>query len=180
MAQRTHPLTSIVLGSLLLAGCSSGGDPLTISSGSDVRLVSVQPASGAVGVDPTASLVMRFSAPMMAGMDQLVMIHEDSAGGPAVPISLQWSAERTMLTLQPSSPLQPASGYVLHLAPGMMDAAGHMLDLSPGAMMGGVWTSGNMMARQSMMSGDRVDGMMGTGWRPGDTRPGMVFTFTTG
>ncbi len=162
MLHRLRWLVSIASGSLLLAGCMTSRGPL--SAGSDeVSLVSVEPASGAAEVDPGSPVVMRFSRPMMVGMDTLVVLHEGSASGPVVPMSIVWSADRTMLIGQPTVALRPLTAHTLHLAPGMMDAEAHRLDRMNDSMMGGM----------------AVGGMMGAQWDRNGMHSGMAFTFTT-
>lgn len=162
MLHRIRAIASIAAGSLLLAGCMTSGEPLSAAN-DEVSVVSVEPASGTAEIEPGAPVVVRFSRPMMIGMDTLVMLHEGSASGPVVPMSIVWSADRTMLIGQPTVPLRPLTAHTLHLAPGMMDAEAH----------------GLVRMNESMMGGMAVGGMMGTQRDRNGMHSGMSFTFTT-
>lgn len=177
----SRQLARTVLGTLLLAGCTSGAEPVGMSAERTVvTLTEVSPANGALGVDPAAPVVLRFSHPMMAGMQGLVLLHEGAITGGSVDGVAVWSPDRTTLTFLAAAPLRDRTSYVLHIAAGMMDASGRRLDLagamSLGGMMAGTSPSdGAMMGGGSMMTG----GMMGGGSRMSAGPDGVVFTFTT-
>lgn len=170
-----------LLGVLLLVGCTSGAEPLGMSSErASVTLTEVSPANGAFGVDPAAPVVLRFSHPMMAGMQGLVLLHERDLAGRSVDGIGTWSADRTTLTFLAAVPLRDRTTYVLHIAPGMMDASGRRLDLASamrlGEMMAGEsMSAGGMMGGESVMPGAMMGGGSGMGQRP----VGVAFTFTT-
>ncbi len=177
----SRQLARTVLGTLLLAGCTSGTEPVGMTAErAVVTLTEVSPANGALGVDPAAPVVLRFSHPMMSGMQGLVLLHEGAITGGSVDGVAVWSTDRTTLTFRAAVPLRAGSTYFLHVAPGMMDASGRRLDLagamSLGGMMAGTSASGGaMMGGESMMTG----GMMGGGSQMGAGPGGVVFSFST-
>lgn len=177
----SRQLARTVLGTLFLAGCTSGAEPVGMSAErAAVTLTEVSPANGAFGVDPAAPVVLRFSHPMMADMQGLVLLHEGAiTGGPVDGVGT-WSADRTTLTFLAAVPLRDRATYVLHVAPGMMDASGRRLDLARAMRLGGMMTgtspsAGAMMGGESMMTGV----MMGGGSQMGAGPVGVFFTFTT-
>lgn len=166
---------------LLLTACSGSGDTVgPAETAADApSLVSIQPANAAASVDPAAPIVLHFSRAMMTGMEMLVVLHEGSVTGAVVGATATWSADRTILTLRPQTPLKRTTTYVVHMSPSLKDTAGHMINLSPGTMMGGQTVSGGMMGSGSMMNGQWGPGMTGAGWQAANGTFGMMFTFTT-
>ena len=166
-----------LLATALVVGCSSsptGPESNNPSpNASVVTLVAVSPAGGATAVSPGTMLTMRFSGPMMAGMEQYVDLHDGSMAGPVHPMTCSWSADRTTLTCQPATPLQDGATYTLHIGAGMMSAAGGHVDDSPGLEMGGAWMMDGMHAGQPMTM------MSGGDWRGSNGSYGMAFTFQT-
>ncbi|MGW8267442.1 MAG: Ig-like domain-containing protein, partial [Longimicrobiales bacterium] len=67
---------------ILAVGCSDGG---TEPGTEETVLLSLIPQGGATGVDPNAPVVIRFSHPMMQGMEEYVDVHEGAVEGPLVP-----------------------------------------------------------------------------------------------
>jgi Bacterial Ig-like domain len=166
-----------LLASLAVAACG-GGDSMGSSAVSTTELVSVTPPGGSTGVSATGPMVMTFSRPMMAGMQQYVDLHQGDAAGPLVAITCTWSADRLTLTCVPGGLLQPNAKYTLHMGGGMMDADDHAADMGQHqSRTGGQWLMPGMtggMHEGAVMSG------MGAGWRGPGGSYGMIFTFTTG
>jgi len=176
---RSHEILAGLI-SAMVVGCGGGLAAPPMPSASAAVVLDVVPSAGATGVSPSAPIVIRFSHPMMAGMELLVALHRGTVTGPEVPGGFAWSANGTELTFTPSEPLESKSTYVLHLSPNLTDALGHRIDF--GACAGSV---GGQPVSPGMMPG----GMMGGGW-PGTMGPGwqagsgtwgygMIFTFTT-
>ena len=170
-------ITGAVLG-LVACGSDSNSNGTTgpEPAGTTV-LESVAPAAGATDVDPAGTMTIRFSGPMAAGMQQYVDLHRGGVADPTVPISCAMSADRATITCHPEHPLEPHTGYTLHMGSGMMDAEGHHAEVEQHGMgMGGQPVTGGMGA---MHDGESM-GMMGDDWRdPADGHMGMTFGFTT-
>lgn len=181
MLVRPRVRVLLPLAALMLVACSGSDTGVSPADTADSApsLASIQPASSAISVDPNAPVVLRFSQPMMTGMEMLVVLHETGVTGPVVAAAATWSADRITLTLVPQAPLKRAAKYVVHLSPSLKDATGRMINLSPGSMMGGQNVSGGMMGSTSMMSDQWGPGMMGPGWQAANGTFGMIFTFTT-
>ncbi len=146
-------------------------------SSSAATFMSVSPAGGAAGVAVGSPLMFRFSGAMGAGMERYVDLHMVDLSGAEVPMSSSWSADHTLLTCTPASPLAPHTTYAIHLGGGMMSAGGVAVDYTThGPGMGGQWIMGGMMTGTH---GGMAWGMMGNGWRNANGSYGMVFTFTT-
>jgi hypothetical protein len=156
-------------GSVLLAlGCSGG----VVDTTQPTQLLTVSPRGGAVSASTAAVIVLTFSRPMMAGMEQYVALHQGGISGPTRSMSCSWSDGRMTLTCQPDQPLNPATSYAIHMGGGMMDADDVPVDMDRHGMeMGGQWVMGGMMGGQT--------GMMGNGWKHANGSYGMVFGFTT-
>lgn len=179
---RTFGLIAIVFGVALL-GTGCGGNsgnmmgPSAPSTGSGASFMSVAPQGGTTGVPVSGQVVLRFGAAMGVGMEQYVDLHTGDLGGPTVPMSLGWSADRATLTCTPQGPLAPHTSYVVHIGGGMMTQAGQQLDYAQyGPMMGGQWIMGGMMGSSHAGS---PWGMMGPGWHNANGSYGMAFAFTT-
>lgn len=160
-------LVSIAGLALTASACGESGPSMPVP---ETEVLSVIPAGGAAGVDPSAPITITFSHPMRPGMEMYVALHEGSVAGPPVPGTATWSADRTVLTFTPGAPLKAATTYVLHLGGGMLDANGRPIDYGACPALGGQPVSGPMNG----------GGMMGPGWRNhGDSSYGMTFEFTT-
>jgi len=97
--------------------------------------------------------------------------------GAEVAMTCAWSADRTLLTCTPGSPLAVHTTYAIHLGGGMMSAGGTAVDYTTyGPGMGGQWIMGGMMTGTH---GGMAWGMMGNGWQNANGSYGMVFSFTT-
>jgi hypothetical protein len=185
---RSMLLTFLVL---TAAGCGGGHNdgrdygPMMMTGPSGVgsqgdaaaALVSVGPPGGSTGVPGSASITLRFSAPMAVAMEQYMDLHVGSIAGPLVPMSCAWSSDWTTLTCMPGAPLDARTTYVIHVGGGMTTRAGQPIDYyhyGPG--MGGQWLMGGMMG---WMHGGLSWGMMGPGWRGSNGSYGMEFPFTT-
>jgi hypothetical protein len=139
--------------------------------------MSVSPAGGAIGMAVGSPITFRFSSAMGAGMEQYVDLHMGDLAGAEVAMGCAWSADRTLLTCTPGSPLAPRTTYAIHLGGGMMSSGGVAVDYAThGLGMGGQWIMGGMMTGTH---GGMGWGMMGGGWRNANGSYGMVFTFTT-
>ena len=159
-------MTAAILG---VAGC--GGSDLTDPEENLPVIASVFPAAQTTGVDPGAPIVIRFSHPMMAGMERFVDLHAGgTASGPTVAGVWTWSSDRTELTFTHPEPLHQATHYTIHLGGGMRDQRNRELDHSACGAQGGVNAGAGMMGGHSMM---------GDGWRHSNGGYGMLFSFTT-
>ena len=179
-------MTSRVLTSCLTAAalaataCADGPTAPAVTA----RIVALVPTGGATSVEATAPIVITFSRPMPAGMEQYLALHEGGLDGPVVPMTCTWSGDRTTLTCTPQAPLAPATRYTLHLGGGMRDEMGGGLDYEQCmAQHDGQWATSAMMGHgpgPGMGGGMMGDSsMMGPGWRHANGSYGMVFTFTT-
>ncbi len=164
----------VVIAALPLASCGSSDAP---TAGTRTALASVSPAGGAVGVDPTGVVTVRFDHALMGGMERYAALHEGDVTGAVVAGTWAMSADHTALTFTPAGALKHATRYTIHLGGGIMDADDHPVDMDPGQMMGGQYASGSMMGGGAMMGGG--SGMMGPGWQGANGMYGMVFSFTT-
>ncbi len=178
--------TSRKLWSLAVAvaviGCSSVTAPGNTPSGTAaLDVTAVTPPNASVGVATNTPVVVKFSRPMMVGMEALVVLHEGAVTGPAVAGTAMWSSDRLTLTFTPAMPLKPATTYVLHMAPGLVDAVGDTVNAASCARLGGTSVSSSMMGAGTgmMSSGSWGPGMMGTGWQSATGTFGMIFTFKT-
>ncbi len=181
MAKALRVLATLLVGAL--AGACGDGDRM--GPGMNGRrgpsagavFMSVSPAAGAAGVPVGSPIVFRFNGAMGAGTEQYIDLHRGDLSGPEVPMSCGWSADRTLLTCTPRSPLASQTRYSIHLGGGMMSAGGAAVDYTTyGPGMGGQWIMGGMMTGSH---GGMGWGMMGGGWRNANGSYGMVFTFTT-
>lgn len=69
----------------ILGAVACGGSDLTDPEESLPAVASIVPAAQATGVDPAAPIVIRFTHPMMAGMERFVDLHAGAtAAGPIV------------------------------------------------------------------------------------------------
>ncbi len=171
-----------LLGSVLVAACGHdmtgpgmngyGGDRIA-----GAAFLSVSPEGGASGVAVDSPITLRFSGTMGTGMERYLDLHVGDLSGPTVAMGCSWSADRTLLTCLPTSPLAPHTTYAVHLGGGMTSANGSPLDYTTnGPRMGGRWIMGGMMSGSHAGAGW---GTMGGGWRNANGSYGMVFTFTT-
>jgi hypothetical protein len=155
-----------LLAAVLLAACSgSPFDPALAT-----RIVAVEPSGGAVGVNPSAPIVITFSHAMREGMEEYAALHEGDVTGPVVAGTWTWSQDRTQLTFTPAAPLEAQTKYTLHMGGGMRDAIGRPINYEYCLSHGGQWATQQMMGGQNMT---------GRGWRHQNGTYGMVFTFTT-
>jgi hypothetical protein len=146
---RSSTLAAII--AALAAGPSCSGDLVGPTTGSPLpNVTSLVPSSRARGVDPSTSVVMRFSHPMGEHTELLVWLHEGTIADPLVSGRWSWSGDRTVMTFTPTSPLRPGTTYTLHLAPALQTVDGKPLD----------------HGRCSRIGGERIT-------------DGVVFSFTT-
>lgn len=171
---RLMTITLLMTGPALgLAGC---GEDNATAPNTDTILESVSPTAGATGVNPSTSIMVRFSGPMAAGMEQYVDLHQGDISGPIASMNCTFSADRTTLTCTHDQ-LQSHTGYTIHMGSGMMDAGGHPVEVeSHGMAIGGEPVTGQMMGG---MHGGQPMGMMGQDWQDSDGHFGMEFTFQT-
>jgi Big-like domain-containing protein len=167
-------ILGILIGAVGLSACSDSTTGMTGTTGT--ALLSVSPANNATNVSPNASMVVTFSGPMMAGMEQYVDLHPGNLGAATMPMTCNWSANTTVLTCTPNSPLAGSTTYLLHCGGGMQDANGHQVGMMTGPMAGTMVTSGMMPGG---MHGGQQMGMMGAGWKGMNNTFGMMFTFST-
>jgi Bacterial Ig-like domain len=149
------------------AGCSFGMTDADLAT----QLLSVSPRGGTVGVSATPDLVVTFTRPMMAGMEEYLVLHQGGLIGPTMPIRCNWSDDQTTLTCHPTQTLVPTTVYTIHLKGGIMDADGEPVGTRRyGTPMGGAW------------AGDATHyrfGSGGGGWHTPTWSRGMLFEFTT-
>jgi Bacterial Ig-like domain len=162
----------------LVAATACGSDGTGLSVPITTELVSVTPHGGSTGVSTVGPMVLTFSQPMMAGMEQYMDLHQGDASGPLVATDCTWSADRLSVTCVPEQPLEPNAQYTFHAGGGMMDGDDHTIDIGQHmAQTGGQWLMPGMMG--GMHAGAPMAGM-GTGWKGANGPYGMIFTFTTG
>lgn len=168
---------------ILAVGCSDGA---TEPGTEETVLLSLVPQGGATGVDPNAPVVIRFSHPMMQGMEDYADVHESAVEGPLVLGAWSWSADITALTFTPDAPLKAQTQYVIHIGGGMEDQEGHHVNIEAhGIGMGGQWMTqrmyqGGQHGYGMGQGGGMGGGGMGAGWtHPSNGSYGMVFIFTT-
>lgn len=167
----------VALGALVAAGCAGPMEVVGIDDASGV--LSVTPAGGSQGVDPSQPVVVRFNKSMMRGMEMLVLLHERTVDGPVVVGSYAWSADRRTLTFTAATRLSPRSQYVVHLAPDLRVGSGERLNHSACVGLGGRPVAGSMMTSGAMPRAGMGAGMMGKGWSPVGDSHGMMFVFVT-
>lgn len=171
--RRIGPVLVLTLGLSALA-C---GDPAAPDPAQEPVLLSIAPAAGAIGVDPTQPIVLEFNHPMGLGMEVYVDLHQGDINGPVVPMTAAWSEDRTTLTITPDQPLQPATTYTVHLGGNVVDREGRPLNYQSCQQLGGQRLQAGQMG-QGSGHGHMGNGM-GPGWRNPDGSYGMTFTFTT-
>jgi len=176
-------LAALVAASLV--GACGGGSSMTGSgmngsgggTSAGAAFMSVSPAGGATSMAVGSAITFRFNGAMGAGMEQYVDLHMGDLSGAEVAMTCAWSADRTLLTCTPGSPLAVHTTYAIHLGGGMMSAGGTAVDYTTyGPGMGGQWIMGGMMTGTH---GGMAWGMMGNGWQNANGSYGMVFSFTT-
>ncbi len=161
---------------LVAAGC---GGNATGPNGpeSASALLAVAPAGDATNVNRMGPMTMTFDGAMGTGMEQYVDLHHGDLSGPLHPMTCTWSADRSVLTCVPTSPMDPDDMYTLHMGGGMRGAQGGAVNMGRGSTMGGHTIQGNMM--NGSHAGQPMS-MMGSGWRGADGSYGMMFQFHTG
>jgi len=158
-----------------MTGSGMNGSGSSTSAGA--AFMSVSPAGGATSMAVGSAITFRFNGAMGAGMEQYVDLHMGDLSGAEVAMTCAWSADRTLLTCTPGSPLAAHTTYAIHLGGGMMSAGGTAVDYTTyGPGMGGQWIMGGMMTGTH---GGMAWGMMGNGWQNANGSYGMVFSFTT-
>jgi len=165
---------------LALAGLACGGNGrggMMTGPSTAAVFMSVSPAGNAADVPVSTGITVRFSQRMGAGMEQLIDLHEGDTSGPVVPMTCNWSGDRTTVTCQPTQPLRHQAHYSTHVGGGMMDADDLPVGMDPGLQVGGQWLMPTMMGGSH---GGMPMGSMGSGWRASNGAYGMFFPFTTG
>lgn len=181
---RTLSIALLATAPLITAGCSPDGhDAMGPMGPSDFMgapgnsFLSTSPRGGEVGVAPSSNITIGFGAEMGVGMEQYVDLHRGDLGGPRIPMTCDWSGDRTTLTCTPREPLESGTTYWLHLGGGMMTTAGTPVDFDThGPAFGGQWIQGGMMGGSHA---GQPWGAMGAGWQHGNGTYGMAFAFTT-
>lgn len=165
-------LTSLLKGltsgmALLVAGCSNMMDTEL-----ETQLLSISPLGGAENVPANPDIMLTFNRPIMAGMEQYLVLHQGGLSGTDVSIACSWSDGQRTMFCRPDLPLAPGTRHTVHVGGGMMDAAGRHVGMGRyGGGMGGQWASGSMMGGQSSCRG--------TDWMHENGSYGMAFEFTT-
>ncbi|HEU5169073.1 MAG TPA: Ig-like domain-containing protein [Gemmatimonadales bacterium] len=183
----SHPLSMLAL--VAAMGACSDGSPLSpggpTGTAPATQLVTISPQGQATGVDPGRPLTFRFDGAMMPGMEQYVDLHRGDVTGPIHPIACSWSADRTLLTCTPGTPLDPGTHYTLHLGGGMRNSDGTAIQMDPADYLGS-WihggAAGGMMGGGMTHADDHAGepwGMMGSGWRHANGTYGIVCPFQT-
>jgi hypothetical protein len=167
-------LLAAALGVACGGGSSMTGSGMNGSGGT--AFMSVSPAGGATGIAVASPITFRFGGAMGGGMEQYVDLHMGDLSGAEVAMTCAWSADRTLMTCTPGSPLAARTTYAIHLGGGMMNTGGVAVDYTAGLGMGGQWIMGGMMTGTH---GGMGWGMMGSGWRNANGSYGIVFSFTT-
>jgi hypothetical protein len=159
----------ITLCGLLLAAaaCGSSTGPGTVA------LDAITPAPGATAVSTGTTLTLSFSGAMATGMEQFVDVHEDSLGGPVIPMTCSWNGPRTVLSCT-HAPLTGSTPYVIHMGGGLHAMSGAMVNFDAWTAAGGIRMTSGMMG--AMHNGQPI-GMMGLGWHHGSDY-GMMCVFT--
>ncbi len=171
-AFRALPLL-LLIPLVLAAGCSDHG---MAPAGEDTRLLSISPEGGSAGVDPNAPVQVRFSHPLMSGMEAYAVLHRGDVTGPEVGGTWSLREGGTVLLFSSERLLEQSATYTIHLGGGMMDRSGHPVDFhAHGSHMGGRWATSGMMGG----GGHHGAGHMGGGWVHTNGSYGMVFSFTT-
>jgi hypothetical protein len=88
-------------------------------------VVSVSPAAGATGVEPTVNLTVEFSEAMDRPATEGAFSLAPTAGGSAVAGSFSWSG--STMTFDPSGPLAEGVAYTATVGTGAADASGNAL-----------------------------------------------------
>jgi hypothetical protein len=155
-----------------IVGASCGVRDDTIQNpAAPTEVASVVPFGGAVAVDIGSTIRISFTRAMMPGMEAYAMLHEGSVDGPETAGTWSFSADGTVLSFVPDSPLKPQTLYTIHLGGGLRDASGDMISYARCTeSMGGQWVT--------RISGG-MGSMMGVGWQNSNGRYGMTFSFTT-
>ena len=118
------------------------------------EVAAVVPGDGAVGVDPSAPVIIDFTYAMMPGMEQHMALHEGDKSGPVVQGTWKWSSDYKRLSFVPVAGLKPRTRYTVHMGMDMIDGVmegshdQHHTNQS-GDHMGG--TAGSMMSGSSSM-----------------------------
>jgi hypothetical protein len=187
----THsPLLSTLAFLATLSACSDNGDALgpagPAGTSPATQLATVSPNGQSTGVDRNGPVTLRFDGAMMPGMQQYVDLHRGDITGPIHPIVCAWSADATLLTCTPTTPLDPATGYTVHVGGGMRNSNGDPVRMEPAEHMGS-WiyagTSGGMMGGGMEHTADHAGGswgMLDPGWRHANGSYGIVCPFQTG
>lgn len=173
-----------------LVSCSDGDsfapdDPAGTAAAT--RLLTISPQGGATGVARDGRLTVVFDGAMMAGMEQYVDLHRGDVTGPTHPIACTWSADRTQLTCTPATPLDPGTGYTVHVGGGLRNADGNQILMDP-TLHGGSWIhgtapEGGMMGAGMNHWGDHAGHSwetMGSGWQDANGSYGISCPFVTG
>ena len=77
-----------------------------MSSGSPVVLA-VSPRANSMEVSTTLSVTITFDRRMMAGTENLILLHKGTIVGPEVAGTAVWSSDHTALTFRPNEQLLP-------------------------------------------------------------------------
>lgn len=167
---------------LALTACSGDGPsaPEETPADAEALLVDVFPAGGSTGVGLDGTVTLEFDHAMDPIMSAYADIHEGDVSGLEVPGTWEWLDSYTVLRFTPSSALDPATRYVIHVGGAMTDADGHMVALEPhGDEMGGEWATDAIMGGAMGGHMDPADHMGGAWDHPSNGSHGMIFTFTT-
>jgi hypothetical protein len=184
----SYTLTTLaVVGTIVAAACGSdttAPDGSTVPSAS--ALLSVNPEGGTTGVDPNGPFSFTFDGAMLSGMERYVDLHRGDVTGPIHPLSCAWSPDHSTLTCTPATPLDPVTGYTLHVGGGVRGSNGTPIQMDPGSC-GGAWAEPGPPdghgPGEGHMWGENHGGepwpTMDSGWRHLNGTYGMVIPFQT-
>lgn len=113
--------TCTALFSLLLAGC---GDPVVVAD--YLTVINISPSHGALGVDPSADVLITFNSGLdeTSLTDRVTLIDSTSS---VVPTTAEYIAEDFTVALRPDGPLVTATTYTLSLSAGIVGDYGELL-----------------------------------------------------
>lgn len=167
---------AFVFAGMIFGAQACADNMMDLDPGAAVFLSAV-PSGGAVDVAVEGPITLRFSGPMMAGMERYVDLHRGGLSDPTTPMQCAWSSDRATLTCRPDSPMERRTRYTLHMGGGLRDAAGRRIDTEQHrGHMGGEWADS---ARTGGMHSMMRMGDMPDGWRHPNGSVGMTFEFQT-
>jgi len=159
---------------LLVAACSAS--PTEVGS---TALLTVSPAAGAVSVDLSHPIEVRFDHTVESSGAHPIALHVGDCPGPIVMGTWSPTPEGRGLRFTPMQALEPMTDYSIHLGGHMTDAGGTMVDLERhGPALGGTWVTRDMVMGMNGMGMGQPHS--GAEWLHPNGMYGLAFAFTTG